>query len=186
MGKHITFFHGGGSQEDYDADGKLVASLKMKLGSEYAIHYPYLPEMDAPDLGRREQIRHEINASKDNVILVGHSLGASMMLVCLSEFKVKKKISGIFLLATPFWNGDEDWVEAFKLKNNFQERLDKTTPLHFYHCCDDEEVPFSHFNIYKEKLPWAKFHEVPFGGHQFNNDLTVVADEIRLLASKSM
>src|SRR3989337_302397 len=102
MVKHLIFFHGGGSEEDYEADAKLVASLKLQLGSGYSVHYPLLPDNGTPDLGRRKQISSEISASEDNVILVGHSLGASMLLACLSEMEIKKKIAGIFLLATPF------------------------------------------------------------------------------------
>jgi uncharacterized protein len=179
MAKHIIFFHGGGSEEDFEADAKLVASLKLKLGTGYSIHYPRLPDDGSPDLGRRKQISHEISSSEDNVILVGHSLGASMLLVCLSEAKIKKKIAAIFLLAPPFWNGDKDWVQPFKLQPNFAERLDKKIPLSFYHCHDDEIAPFSHMTVYKQHIPWASFHEIPVGGHQFNDDLTLVANDIK-------
>jgi predicted alpha/beta hydrolase family esterase len=179
MVKHIIFFQGGGSDEDYEADEKLVASLKSKLGSGYSVHYPLLPNDGTPDFGRRKQISDEISASKDNVILVGHSLGASMLLATLSEIKISKKIAGIFLLATPFWEGDEDWVEAFKLQPDFAKQLDKKTPVFFYHCRDDEEVPFSQMTSYKQQVPWASFREISTGGHQLNNDLTVVANDIK-------
>lgn len=177
--KHLIFFQGGGSEEDYEADAKLVASLKLKLGSAYSIHYPLLPNNGTPDLGRRQQISHEISAREDNAILVAHSLGGSMLLACLSEGKIKKKIAGIFLLATPFWQGNEDWVEAFKLRTDFAKHLDKKTPLFFYHSLDDEEIPFDHLAIYKQQLPWATFREISVGGHQFNNDLTIVAHDIK-------
>jgi predicted alpha/beta hydrolase family esterase len=181
MGKHLVFFQGGGSDEDHEADGKLVASLKSKLGSGYSVHYPLLPNDGTPDLGRRTQIGYEISVGEDNVILVAHSLGASMLLACLSETEVTKKIAGIFLLATPFWSGDEDWVKAFKLQPGFAKHLDKKIPLNLYHCRDDEEVSFSHLDIYKQHLPWASFREISEGGHQFNNDLTIVANDIKSL-----
>jgi predicted alpha/beta hydrolase family esterase len=181
MSKNLIFFHGGGSQEDYEADAKLVASLKQKLGAGYAVHYPLLPNNGTPDLGRRQQIEHEISLSEDNVILVGHSLGASMLLACLSEIKIRKKIAGIFLLATPFWTGSEEWVKPFKLQRDFAKQLNTKTPSFFYHCRDDEEVPFSQLSLYKEQLPWASFCEISEGGHQFNNDLTIVAKDIRVL-----
>lgn len=179
MSKHVIFFQGGAGQEDHDADAKLVASLKVALGSAWSVHYPLLPEGEAPDFGRRKQIHREISESEDEVVLVGHSLGASMLLAYLSENKAGKKIAGIFLISTPFWSGDEEWVEAFKLQPDFAERLDRETPLFFYHCHDDEVVPFAQLAIYKQKLPWASFHEIPAGGHQLNNDLTMVADDIR-------
>jgi uncharacterized protein len=181
MGKNVIFFHGGGSEEDYHADAKLVASLKPKLGVKYSVHYPLLPNNGTPDLGRRKQISHEISATEDNAILVAHSLGASMLLACLSETKINKRIAGIFLISTPFWSGEEDWVKAFKLQPNFSENLDKEIPLFFYHCRDDDEVPFAHLATYRQQLPWATFRELAVGGHQLDNDLTIVANDIKSL-----
>ena len=181
MAKQITFFHGGGSKEDFDADEKLADSLKHHLGSDYTIHYPYLPNDGTPDLGRRAQISSEISASNDGVILIAHSLGASMLLACLSENEFKTKIAGILLIATPFWEGDKDWVKPFELQSGFAERIDKSVPLFFYHCHDDEEVPFDQLDHYKKQLPWATFREIPTGGHQFDNDLTVVAQDVLTL-----
>lgn len=179
MEKHVIFFHGGASKKDYDADAKLVTSLQLKLGAGYSVHYPFLPEKGTPDLGRREQISHEISVSAEGVILVGHSLGSSMLLVCLSETVSSKSIAGIFLTATPFWEGEEDWVEPFKLRPDFAEKLDKKIPLFFYHCLDDDEISVSHFHKYKHHLPWASFREILTGGHQLGDDLSIVAADIK-------
>ncbi len=181
MKTQIVFFHGGGSIEDYDADQKLVDSLSAALGPGNPVHYPYLPNDGTPDLGRRRQLHQEITKSTDDVILVGHSLGASMLLAYLSENQPTKPIAGIFLLAAPFWNGDADWVKAFRLQPGFAAKLNPGIPLFFYHCRDDEEVPFAHFEIYKQLLPWATFRQLETGGHQFNNDLKAVAADIRAL-----
>lgn len=179
MANQILFLHGGGSTEDYEADKKLVESLRSHLGSGYLVHYPFLPNDGSPDLGRRRQIIQELSESVDGVIVAAHSLGASMLLACLSEFQTSRKIGGIFLTATPFWEGDEDWVEAFKLRPDFSEKLDQNIPLFFYHCLDDEEVSISHMGIYKQRVPWATFREIPAGGHQLGEDLLVVAEDIR-------
>ncbi|MCF0074251.1 alpha/beta hydrolase [Dyadobacter sp. CY261] len=182
MALQIIFFHGGGSKEDFEADKKLVESLEDQLGASYVVHYPFLPDDGSPDLGRRRQIKQAISDSEDGAILVAHSLGASMLLACLSEFDVERKIAGVFLIATPFWQGSEDWVEAFKLPPDFAEKIDRKTPLFFYHCIDDEEVPFEQLAIYKQQLPWAIFREISIGGHQFNDDLSIVAADIRGLS----
>lgn len=181
MKKEVIFFHGGGSKEDFDADQKLVNSLRSKLGSAYVIHYPFMPNDGTPDLGRRKQIEEQISQSKDNVILVAHSFGASMLLAFLSENIVTKRIAGIFLLSTPFWTGNEDWVKPFKLKPDFSSKLDKNIPLFFYRCRDDKEVPFAQFAVYKRELTWATFREISNGGHQMNNDLTIVAEDVSKL-----
>lgn len=182
MNYHILFLQGGGGKEDYDADAKLVASLREALGPGYTVYYPALTDDEsAPDYGRITQIEKEISLIEGEVILAGHSFGASMLLKYLSEHKVVKKITGIFLLATPFWSGPEEWKEDFKLQDDFAEKLPKGVPLFLYHCRDDEEVPFNQFSIYKEKIPWATTREMASGGHQFGNDLTMVAKDIQSL-----
>jgi uncharacterized protein len=177
----IVFFHGGGGQNDYSADKLLVDSLKAELGSGWLIHYPLLEDEDTPDLGRRDQIERTVRQADDNVILIAHSLGASMLLAYLSERRVRNRIKGIFLLACPFWSGDQEWVEPFKLRPDFAEKLNRSIPVHFYHCMDDEEVPFSQMNTYRQLLPWATFRAIPTGGHQFNNDMAIVACDVKSL-----
>lgn len=104
-----------------------------------------------------------------------------MILKYLSENPVKKKIAGIFLISTPFWSGNEDWKQGLKLQENFAGKLPKNVPIFFYHCHDDEEVPFSQLAIYRQKLDQATFREIPSGGHQLNNDLKLVAQDIKSL-----
>lgn len=178
MNKHVLFIQGGGGKEDYEADAKLVASLRESLGKTYAIHYPLMADQSSADLGRIKQIDKEISLIKGEITLIGHSLGASMLLKYLSETEIKKKISGIFLISTPFWSGDEDWKQGLKLHEDFPDRLPKDVPVFLYHCLDDEEVPFKHLSIYAQKLPQATVHEIQSGGHQLNNDLSLVAKDI--------
>jgi len=181
MDRHILFIQGGAGKEDYEADAKLVTSLREALGEGYTVHYPLLPEESAPDFGRKKQIEKEISLIKGEIILVGHSLGASMLLQYLSEKEVKKTIAGIFLIATPFWSGNEDWVQGLKLHENFADKLPEDVPVFLYHCHDDEEVPFGHLRLYSQKIPHALVHEIASGGHQLNNDLSLVAKNIRSL-----
>lgn len=179
--KSILFIQGGGNG-GYEADKKLVASLTNALGTSYEINYPEIQSKETePDYGWTKQIDKKISDSENNLILVGHSFGASMILKCLSENPDQKHIKGIFLIATPFWRGNEDWKQGLKLKENFPDKLPKNVPLFFYHCKDDEEISFSHFQNYQERLNRATYREIDNGGHQLNNDLTIVAKDIRTL-----
>ncbi|MGK9477995.1 alpha/beta hydrolase [Melioribacter sp. OK-6-Me] len=183
MKKLVLFIQGGGNG-GYEADSKLAASLQKKLGTAYEVHYPkMLPDESTLDFAQQwlQRIGKEISSVKSEVVLVGHSLGASMLLKFLSENKIRKKIPGIFLIAPPFWSGDEDWVKPLKLKEDFSDKLPKEIPIYFYHCKDDETSPFEHLKIYKNNVPWAIFREVTRGGHQFNNDLSIVAKDIKSL-----
>ena len=178
MKRQILFIQGGGDN-GYKADESLVRSLQQEIGSNYTIFYPELNSDDsAPDFGWLEQIEKEIAKIKSDVFLVGHSLGASMLLKFLTENPVPKNIQGVFLLATPFWSGTEDWKQGLKLNEKFEENLPTDIPIFLYHAKDDEEVPFSHFNRYKKKIPKAIFRESKTGGHQFNNHLSLIIDDI--------
>lgn len=183
MSKQVLFIQGAGDG-GYEEDAKLVASLQKALGRAYTIHYPRMDtdETEA-EFGSAwpQQIGNEISSINSDIILVGHSLGASMLLKYLSENQLKKHIPGIFLIAPPFWSGDQDWVQPLKLQEGFSDRLPKDIPLFFYQCKDDDVVPANQFMIYKQSIPWARFHEIAIGGHQLNNDLTLVAQDIKSL-----
>jgi predicted alpha/beta hydrolase family esterase len=179
MNKQVLFIQGGG-EGGYQADVSLVASLQNELGKDYQIIYPELKsDEDAPDFGWVKEIGEEIDKLKDGVILVAHSLGASMLLKYLSENKVAKKIAGIFLLATPHWKGSEEWKQGLKLQKDFAENLPENVPIFFYHCRDDEEVPFNQLAFYRDNVPGATFREIESGGHLLENKLDYVVTNIK-------
>ena len=181
MRNHILFIQGGGD-EGYRADEKLVDSLRSALGTAYEINYPQIiPDGSKKDYGWLKQIGKAIAGIKSEVILVGHSFGASMVLKWLSENKIKEQVTGIFLIATPFWSGHEDWKQGLKLAANFVDHLPKDIPIYFYHCKDDEEIPFDNLLEFKQKLSRAIFREINTGGHELNNDLKIVANDIKSL-----
>lgn len=181
MAKQLLFLQGGAGEEDHAADAKLVASLQQQLGDSYEVHYPLLPEEPEPDFGRKNQIAAALSAISGDVIIVAHSLGASMLLKYLSEGGAAKGISGIFLIATPFWTGDEDWKQGLKLDRGFADKLPENFPIFLYHSKDDEQVPFEHLNQYAQQLPQSTIREIGSGGHQLDNDLSAVAADIKSL-----
>ncbi len=181
MTRQIIFIAGGGDG-GYEADKALVSSLQENLGETYNIDYPKLQsDESAPDFGWTQQIAQNILRTEKDAIIVAHSLGASMLLKYLSENSVAKKIKGIFLISTPFWSGNEDWKTGLKLQEDFADKLPNEVPLFFYHCKDDEEAPFSHLDHYKQKVTQATFREIKSGGHQLNNDLSIVEQDIKSL-----
>jgi predicted alpha/beta hydrolase family esterase len=181
MKKQVLFIQGGG-EDGYTADKKMVDSLQTALGDGFEVSYPALQSDESkPDFGWPEQIGKAIDDMKGDLILVGHSLGASLILKYLSENKIQKKINGIFLLATPFWSGEEDWVKGLMLKNDFPGKLPDEVPISMYYNRDDQEVSFDHLDLYASKLPQATIHKMKSGGHQFNNDLNFLAADIKNL-----
>ena len=156
----------------------MAASLRQELGSEYDVRIPKMPDGDRPEYEAwRDEIAQELSAMDGEVILVGHSLGASTLLKYLSEEGVRNPVAGVFLIATPFW--DAERFGEYALRENFASKLPGGLPLFFYHSRDDEWVPFAHLALYREKVPQATVREFDGRGHQFDDDLSEVARDIQ-------
>ena len=50
--------------------------------------------------------------------------------------------------------------------------------MFFYHSRDDEWVPFAHLALCAEKVPQARVRAFEGRGHQFDDDLSEVAQDI--------
>ncbi len=179
MKRQVLFVHGGG-QEAFEEDKKLAANLQDVLGAAYDLRYPEMPDADSPEYESwKEQIAKELAALDGEVILVGHSLGGSIVLKYLSEVMVEKPVVGLFLIAAPYW-GAEDWeVNEYALQDDFASKLPGELPVFLYHSRDDQVVPFAHLALYAEKLGQATSREFDGRGHQFNDDLSEVALDIK-------
>jgi uncharacterized protein len=181
MTRHVLLIHGGG-EGAYEADKELAAHLQDALGAAYDVRYPKMPDADRPEYEAwTNEIAKELSALAGEVILVGHSLGGSILLKYLSEERVERPVAGLFLVAAPYW-GAEDWqVSEYALQDGFASKLPGELPVFLYHSRDDEVVPFAHLALYAEKLAQATFRELDDRGHQFNEDLSEVARDIKRL-----
>lgn len=183
--RRVLFIQGAGAGA-YDADKLLADSLQNELGERYEVRYPEMPdENNAPYDRWRPCIEAEIRAIQGPVILVGHSIGASHLIKCLSETSVKTSVVGVFLLAAPFWGG-EGWhyegYEELQLPQDIANALPKRASMFLYHSRDDGTVPFAHLALYARLLPDATVRVIDTGGHQLNNDASPVAVDIEALA----
>lgn len=183
MPKHVLFVHGAGKGA-YTADAVLAQSLRRTLGIGHTLHYPQMPDEGTPEYGAwQRQIAQELAALSGSVTLVGHSLGASVLLKYLIEAQPAQPIAGLFLAAAPFW-GAEGWeADEYRLPEGFADRLPDELPLFLYHCRDDEVVPFAHLALYAQQLPRAMVRAIDRGGHQLKGDLSAVAQDIGRIAA---
>ena len=181
MKKYVLFVHGGG-EGAYEEDRELAADLRGALGGAYDVRYPKMPDEDHPEYGAwRGRISKELAGLDGEVILVGHSVGAFVLLKYLSEEAVEKPLAGLFLVAPPYV-GSGGWeIEEDALREDSSSKLPEGLPVFIYHSRDDEVVPFAHLALYKEKLPQATIREFDGRGHQFNDDLSDVARDIERL-----
>lgn len=175
----VLFVHGAGPDE-HEGSAGMAASLRDALGPGYAVRHPEMPEAGDPRYAAwRDRVSAELAALPvDEAVLVGHSLGASVLLKHLSEEEPRRPVSGLFLLAPPFWR-EEGWeVEEYALREDFALRLPEGLRVFLYHGRDDEVVPFAHLELYAARLPRATVRRLDGRGHWFGGDLSVVARDI--------
>jgi predicted alpha/beta hydrolase family esterase len=145
-----------------------------------------MPDESDPDCATWQQcIADELAIIGDHALLVGHSIGASVLIKFLADGGFRQSIASVFLIATPFWHDHEvwRWKEA-ELPKNVAERLPRGLPVFLYHGREDEIVPFSHLAMYAKLLPHATLRALDGRDHQLNEDLTEVADDIKRVSAK--
>ncbi len=185
MPKPVLFVQGGGAGAHRE-DAALAESLRAALGPEFGVSYPQMPMEDDPDQSRwASRIAHEMSQMGDGAILVGHSVGATILLTMLLEGGKHERIAGVMLLAAPFM-GQGGWeVPGFALPRDSQDRFPAAVPLYFYHGEDDETVPFTHAELYARVFPRALLRRIQGCNHQFNEDLAIVAEDIVRLEARA-
>jgi uncharacterized protein len=131
MKRQLLFVHGGG-EGAYEEDRKMAASLREALGGGYGVHCPKMPDEDSPPYPAwRDRIAGELAEFDGQVILVGHSLGASILLKFISEERTTTPLAGVYLVAAPYW-GVEDWeVDEYVLREDFASKLPEGLPMFF-------------------------------------------------------
>ena len=182
MVTQVLFIHGGG-EGAYAEDARLAASLARELGAGYSVHCPQMPNEREPDYTTwKNVIVEDLARIGDGAILVGHSIGASIIIKLLCESETRRALAGVFLVAAPFWHDHEIWRwEDVQLPHNASARLPGRIPLFFYHGLEDEVVPYSHAEMYAQTFPQAIVRGLSGRNHQLNDDLSEVARDIRVL-----
>jgi len=185
--REILFIQGGGGSDVHDSwDKKLVDSLRRELGKGYEIRYPRMPDEDDPSYAKwKPAIEREVAELGDGAVLVGHSIGGTMLVQALAEQMPERapprRLGAIVLIAAPFvgdggWPGDE-----FELPSDLGARLPQGVPMHLFEGSEDETTPANHADLYAKAIPQADVHRLPGRDHQLNNDLSEVAEMIRAI-----
>jgi len=179
MTKQVLFIQGGGAGVHDNWDSKLVASLARKLGPGYDIRYPRMPDEDDPSYPAwKSALDEEIAALDDAAVLVGHSLGATILINALAEHAPRQKLAGVFLISAPFV-GPGGWPsEDIKPKRDLGALLPPATPIYLYQGSEDETAPSAHVDLYKQAIPHAQVRKLEGRDHQLNDDLSEVAADI--------
>lgn len=184
MKKKVLLVQGGGDGA-YAADAKLAESLRGALGSTYEVRYPAMPNEEEPDYDTWKRIiEREALDMGDGAILVGHSIGASVLAKMFADRGSKASVAGVFLMSGPFWHDHEFWRwDEVALPDDASNHVPHDVPLFLYHGDADEFVPVSHLDMYAKALPNAVVRRLPGRNHQLNEDMTEVARDIASLGA---
>lgn len=174
--RQLLFVQGGGAGVHDGWDNKLVGSLQHGLGDSLDIRYPRMPNEGNPSYELwKPALEAQLDALRDDAILVGHSAGGAVLIRLLAEQVPLPKLSGIIFIATPFL-GNGGWsADDVPFSPDLGRQLPKDVPIHFYHGLADETVPSSHVMLYMRAVPQGRVHRLPGRDHQLNNDLSEVA-----------
>jgi predicted alpha/beta hydrolase family esterase len=136
-----------------------LAYLDKQLGKRFQIIRPRMPlPENAKYSDWKIHFERFFPYLKDNIILIGSSLGGIFLAKYLSENKFPKKILSIYLIAPPFDDTcfTEDVVGGFKLKSNLSLIEKNCRNLTLMFSRDDDSVPVLHAEKYRRKLRNAK------------------------------
>jgi uncharacterized protein len=186
MKKQILFIHSAGNQDPNQGSSQLVAYLQKALGNDYALLNPEMPDPENPDYSSwKSQVEKSLAASASEVILIGHSLGGSVLLKYLSEHAPVRPIIGLFVIAAPYWESEGWSIDEFRIKGD-PSKLAHIPAIFFYHSRNDEWVPFSHLRKYSRMFPQATIRELEGNEHSFDkHDFPQLVADIKGLEGRT-
>jgi predicted alpha/beta hydrolase family esterase len=179
MTVQVLFVQGAGEKVHDGWDRKLVESLERELGADYRVRYPRMPVEEDPRYAAwKPALVKELDSLDDGAVLVGHSVGGTMLLHTLAGHAPAFEPAALVLIAAPFI-GEGGWPsEEIEARTEFPLPF----PAFLFHGDRDETVPVAHVHLNAHAIPHATVRILPGRDHQLNEDLAEVAAAIRSLA----
>ena len=180
--RQVLFIQGGGDGVHDQWDNKLVDSLQDELGPTYEIRYPVMPNEGDPQYAVwKLALQREFAVLEHGAIVIGHSVGGTILIHALAEHPPESHLGAICLIAAPFvgtggWKSDD--IDA---RQDLAVRLPRDVPILLYHGSDDDTVPVAHVELYAQLIPSAFVRRLAGRDHQLNNRLSEIAADIRRL-----
>lgn len=185
MSYEVLFIQGAGDvttkQEQVIAD-----ALRSALGDEFTIIYPPMQVADHPAyLAWEAVLTRNLNSLSTNVILLGHSLGASIILKHFSREPVPDKVIGMILFGVPYWK-DQHWdVSEYAIEDDFVANLSALDNIYFYHSIDDEVIPNDQFKSYQKLIPKAHWRVLSGVDHSYHGAIPNMIKDIQDLTTNA-
>lgn len=166
--------------EKFDKYGKNTQrwkdNLQKKLGEKYEVISPQMPcAWNTKYIEWKIWLEKFNPFLKDELVIIGHSLGGLFLAKYLSENILPVKIKVVFLLAAPFAEGD--MIPPASLEK-FEQQAGK---IFLYHSQDDPIVPFADQEKYAEKLPSAEKVIFSDKGHFIGEEFPEFVEKLKSL-----
>ncbi len=162
-------------------------TLQEELGSDFQVIKPKYPLKENANYEDWKIIFERYAGLLDkNIILIGSSLGGMFLAKYLSENNFPKKLLSAYLICPPFDDSlpGESLTGGFELKDDLSLMMKNCKNIKLMFSKDDDIVPISHAEKYREKLPEAKtiIYESK-NGHfkieEFPEIITMIKQDVR-------
>lgn len=158
-------------------------NLAERLGKDFQVISPKMPNsMNAKYKEWKIMFEKLFPFLRNNLILLGHSLGGIFLAKYLSENKFPKKILATFLIAAPYDRETRKKSLAdFILPKSLNKFQAQGGNIFLYHSKDDPVVPFVSCKKYKNVLPEAEAVIFKNKGHFDQTEFPEIVKNIKNL-----
>lgn len=197
--KQLVFVHGGETFDTYkqyidalreweydpapEPVKKWKDALGLALGEDWQILMPSMPsKYNAKYLEWCIWFDKVVPHLKDDVVLVGHSLGGLFLAKYLEEGSMPMRIKSAFLIAAPHDEGTlGEPLADFTLPERLERFAAQAGKLFLYYSEDDPVVPYSALAAYQAQLPDAIVRTFSDRGHFLGLEFPELIKEIKAL-----
>ncbi len=146
------------------------ANLQSALGEEYEVLVVRMPsKSNAKYAEWKIWFEKVLPFLTDDVVLVGHSLGASFLTKYLSEERFAKRVTATLLVAGPYDVDEGRSLPEFAAPSSLTLLEQRGGKVFLYYSKDDSLVPFSELAKYQLAFPSASVRIFEDRGH-FNQE----------------
>ena len=202
MKKQIIFIHGGETFDTYEKyieylkyseydprkepEKRWKNSLAEELREDFEVFTPSMPSKYNAKYKEWEiWFQKILPFVRDDVVLIGHSLGGIFLVKYLSAHTFPTRIAATYLVAAPFNAEDSRYSLAdFNLPESLLQFEKQAGQIFLYHSKDDPVVPFSACGKYTAQLPRAKVVDFETKGHFMQESFPELIQDIKSVADQ--
>lgn len=196
MKQQIFVIHGGdafntyeeyfSSLEKYEVDLERLQQKGWKttlgdiLGDKYDVYLASMPNSRNAKYNEwKLWFEKYLPLLNDNLILIGHSLGAVFLAKYLSEETISRKIKATFLVAPPFDNDEGRTLPEFAITKPLLKLAEQAGELYMYQSKDDPYVEYAEFEKYRAQLPNAHMKSFEDRGHFMDETFSEIVEDVK-------